>query len=411
MTLKTYSGNTMAEALAKVKSELGPDAVILNTRSLPRSKWLGVGGQAKVEITATRHMSDLPQTPKRGKVGVSAGRLDSANGWPTMTTSSRTSPSATISPALSDELLSQMRALRSAVGDLTRASRSDRTESLPGELFATYRKLVENSVSDDIAQRIVERGRSTLTAQQLADPAAVRTFLSKEIEGMLPTAGAINLQRDGGPTIIALVGATGVGKTTTIAKLAANFCLRGKRRVGLITIDTYRIAAVEQLKTYADIIAVPLEVVVSPEALREAVTRLHGCDVILIDTAGRSQRDAAKIEELLRFFQVVRPHEVHLVLSATCGESVLLQTVRQFRPVGVDRVIFTKLDEAIGFGVMLACLEKAKAKLSYVTTGQDVPDDIRVGDRRALARLIVSERAAESLLETPCVEASCVGAA
>ncbi len=406
MTLQIFSGNTMAEALAKVKTELGSEAVILNTRSLPRSKWLGVGGQGKVEITATRHMSDLPQTEKRRRLQVSAGRFDSANGRPAMNTSSNTPPSATINPALSEELLSQMRALRSAVSDLTSVSRADRTESLPGELFGTYRQLVENSVSDDIAQHIVERGRSALSAQELADPAVVRSFLSKEIEGMLPTAGAINLQLSGGPTIIALVGATGVGKTTTIAKLAANFCLRGKRRVGLITIDTYRIAAVEQLRTYADIIAVPLEVVMSPEALRQAVMRLSGCDVILIDTAGRSQRDAAKIDELLGFFQVVRPHEVHLVLSATCGESVLLQTVRQFQPVGVDRVIFTKLDEAIGFGVMLACLQKAEAKLSYVTTGQDVPDDIRVGDRRALARLIVSERSAESSLE-----ASCAGAA
>jgi flagellar biosynthesis protein FlhF len=159
--------------------------------------------------------------------------------------------------------------------------------------------------------------------------------------------------------------------------------------VGLITIDTYRIAAVEQLKTYARIIDVPLEVAVTPDELKDAVARLSDRDIILIDTAGRSQRDAIKVKELRSFFNAVRPDEVHLVLSSTGGERVLAETIERFQEIGVDRVIFTKLDEAIGFGVILTCLQKVDAKLSYVTTGQDVPDDIRIGEGKALAELIL----------------------
>jgi len=150
-----------------------------------------------------------------------------------------------------------------------------------------------------------------------------------------------------------------------------------------------RIAAVEQLKTYAQIIDVPLEIVTSPEQMREALGRMADREIIFIDTAGRSQRDPIKIKELKCFFEAVPPHEVHLVLSSTCGEAVLKETIGQFQEVGVNRVIFTKVDEAIGFGVVLACLEKANAKLSYITTGQDVPDDIEVGEGRLITDLIL----------------------
>jgi flagellar biosynthesis protein FlhF len=259
-------------------------------------------------------------------------------------------------------------------------------------LYETYLKLVQNEVADEIAQQLVGAVQAELGAAAGTDPEAVRRSLVAKMEAMLPVAGAIQPSAEGRPTVIALIGPTGVGKTTTIAKLAANLCLRENRKVGLITIDTYRIAAVEQLKTYAVIIDVPLEVVFSPSQLKEAVRRMGDRDVILIDTAGRSQRDGAKINELRAYFRSVQPDEVHLVLAGTCGANVLGETIQRFRQLGVNRVIFTKLDEAIGFGVILACIQKAEAKLSYVTTGQDVPDDIHVGEGKTLARWILGER-------------------
>jgi flagellar biosynthesis protein FlhF len=127
----------------------------------------------------------------------------------------------------------------------------------------------------------------------------------------------------------------------------------------------------------------------TPTELRDAVRRLSDRDLILIDTAGRGQRDAVKIRELKQFFTAVKPSEIHLVLSGAARQSVLNEAIERFREVGVDRVIFTKLDEAVGFGVILNCLNKAGAELSYVTTGQDVPDDILIAESRQLAGRIL----------------------
>ena len=134
--------------------------------------------------------------------------------------------------------------------------------------------------------------------------------------------------------VVALVGPTGVGKTTTIAKLAANYRLREKRRVGLITVDTYRVAAVEQLRTYADIIDLPMEVVATPREMREAVARMGHLDLVLMDTAGRSPRDEVKIQELKSMLSEAEPDEVHLVLSSTAGAKSLIGTAEKFADVG-----------------------------------------------------------------------------
>ena len=189
---------------------------------------------------------------------------------------------------------------------------------------------------------------------------------------------------DGRPRTVALVGPTGVGKTTTIAKLAATFKLKQKLNVGLITLDTYRIAAVEQLRTYANIIGLPLHVLLTPEELSLALQPLRAsgptrCDGVLIDTAGRSQRDDPRLAQLRTFIRAADPHEVHLVLSSTWSQAVLMDTVERFSSIRTDRIIFTKLDEAVSFGVMLNVASKVNKRLSYVTTGQEVPHQTRAG--------------------------------
>lgn len=378
----------MAEALDQVKRQFGRDAVILSTRSGTRGGVFGLGGRPFVEITAVRDVADLPPASPRG--GPSAA---GPTGMPLRGESRRRTvePGDSSMPKI-DPLLAELGSLKSVVGELVRESRRSRINGVPEFLVDTYQKLVENRVAEQLAQQLIDRLRGELSAEQLHKPEVVRSRLAAALEEMLPVGGAPVPRRTDRPRTIALIGPTGVGKTTTIAKLAANFGLRQNRRVGLITLDTYRIAAVEQLRTYAHIIDVPLEVAVSPEHLRSALQRMQDCDVILIDTAGRSQRDTIKLRELQSFFRVARPDEVHLVLSATSGESVLHDAIERFRPVGIDRVILTKLDEAIGFGVILSVLQKAEAQLSYVTTGQDVPDDIEVGERRRLAALILGEQ-------------------
>ncbi len=391
---KTFRGKSMADALAQVKRQFGRTAVILSTRTVSRRGVLGLGAKPFVEITAVREADDLPAPLRKNGVPIRTG----APSAETVRASSNGEASrvhrAVIAPH-AESLLSEVSSLKGLVGELVEETRRARVPTIPAELFEFHRRLVENNVAGELAEQMVASVRRQLTAAQLADPKAVRAELARCLTGMLPPTVPIHVRGPHRPYIVALIGPTGVGKTTTVAKLAANLCLQENRRVGLITLDTYRIAAVEQLKTYARIIDVPLEVALSPEQLLDAVHAMSDREVVFFDTAGRSQRDGLKNQDLQRFFAAVQPHETHLVLSAVADQRVLDEAIARFAGIGFDRVIFTKLDEAIGFGVILNSLQKIKAKLklSYVTTGQDVPDDIRVADHRLVADLILGASA------------------
>ena len=194
-----------------------------------------------------------------------------------------------------------------------------------------------------------------------------------------------------GVRIVALIGATGVGKTTTLAKIAARFVLEKNIRAALITADTYRISAVEQLKTYSDIIGLPLEIVYSPDELKVAIHKHRDKDLILIDTAGRSQHNEYQMKELQEFLAVNSHIECHLVMSATTKNRDAAEILDKFSACEPDRVIFTKTDETSSVGLILNLLAKRDIALSFLTNGQSVPDDIIPATPQKLAELLLRE--------------------
>jgi flagellar biosynthesis protein FlhF len=183
-----------------------------------------------------------------------------------------------------------------------------------------------------------------------------------------------------------------VGKTTTVAKLAANFRLRDRVRVGLVTVDTFRVAAVEQLRTYAQIIDLPMEVVSTPDEMRAAIARFASLDLVLIDTDGRSPREARHVEQLRRILEEAGPHQSHLVVSAAASSAALGEALQRFASLRPSSMMLTKLDEAPSMGHTAALLAGAGLPISYLTDGQSVPEDIRVAEPAWLAARLLAPR-------------------
>ena len=268
---------------------------------------------------------------------------------------------------------------------------------MPAPLFALYAKMLDNDVPVDVADRLVGSIRDRFDALELKDPLIVRQALLRAIETTIETRSESLLMHDrepvtGRPRVIALVGPTGVGKTTTVAKLAATYKLRHGKKVGLITSDTYRIAAVEQLRTYAGIIGLPILIANSPEELAAGIDKLwheNGCEIVVIDTAGRSQNNAKRLEELAEFTKAANPDETHLVLSTTVGDNVLRKTAQRFKALGPDRCILTKLDEAVTTGPIAGLSDRIGLPLSFITVGQEVPDDLEPARADRLARCVL----------------------
>jgi flagellar biosynthesis protein FlhF len=417
MSLQTFKASTMAEALQQVKITMGHDAVILHTRTYQLRQWLGLRRREMVEITAGRGVNfarrprqNPPANPapvrNNNVIGASQSGLIYGPGYGG-NTNVRDTPALAIRPPVeaARQLLEtpaagnavmlsvgrDMAQLKAMVEKLVVENRQAQCPKVPEELFEHYLQLIQNEVADELAQEIVRTLQRELRPEYLTQDKYVREKLTEQIEKLIPSSGPIIHKQSPGPHVLALIGPTGVGKTTTLAKLAANLKLKERHRVGLITLDTYRIAAVDQLKRYADIIGSPLRVVGNPEELCDAMAAMRDMDFVLIDTAGRSPNDIMKINELRELLATIEPDEVHLVLSSTSSPACIELAVQRFNDVRVDKVIFTKLDEAAHVGVVLNVLKKINKSLSYVTTGQAVPNDIEVGRGRMLAKMILGE--------------------
>ena len=458
MKLKTFRAPSMAEALTQVKKDLGKDAVILHTRAVKTGGLLGFRAKTIIEITAadepvpTRRpvrvaqasrlcSSDSAKPQAEKPPALSAAALSayrkSANTPvtpanliippPAQPPAPTPTPAPTVLPVRQRRIEQDPAPISAPSSYTPPRPRTERDDSasliqreladikllvnqvlhaapatsagvaaghMPDALFQHYLRLLESSVSRDIADQIIGAVRDELTPTELLDSSIIRTTVLRHIAGLIPVADALpaaprSADARRGPLVIALVGPTGVGKTTTIAKLAATYKLRRGNSVALITSDTYRIAAVDQLRTYAGIIGLPMKVVLTPTEMTSAVNALSNHDVILIDTAGRSQFNHDRIHELSEFLSAAHPSEVHLVLSTTASEDVLLKTAESFAAVRPNRVILTKLDEAVNFGVVVNVARRLDTQLSFITTGQEVPDHLEQGHPDRLARMVL----------------------
>jgi len=345
----------MAEAVRRVKEELGPDAVVLHARTADIRTWWG-GRRPRVELTA----------------GLAAGPVGASH--------------AGIERELAD--------LRSAVERLRRREDGAAGSPEPEGCRELRAALLEQGLPEALVDRLLQRAAEN---RGPSGRAGLREAVLNLLERMLPTSGPVRVSA-GRCVRVALVGPTGVGKTTTIAKLAARIALSERRSVGLLAADTYRIAAVDQLRRYAEILGAPVRVARTADEVAHAASSLSSHDIVFIDTAGRGHRDELRMNELRRFLEAARPDEVHLVLSLNSETSALFAAVDRFAPLGATRVLFTKLDEAVRVGSLLQGASRARLPVSYVTTGQEVPDDILLPDSRQLARLVLDGPLASGLL-------------
>ena len=276
-----------------------------------------------------------------------------------------------------EEEIAQMKALLAEV--LGRGLNKD--------VISLHEALKSQEVDEVILNEMAAQSNAGDTLVDVHTPAA-KTTLLKYLNEHLKFSDGVKLNRHG-VRIVALLGTTGVGKTTTLAKIAAKFVLEQRVNAALIPADTYRISAVEQLKTYSDILELPLEIVYNPAELASAIERHRDKDLILIDTAGRSQHNEYQLRELEEFLRVNPRIEKHLVISATTKFTDARHIMNKFAQVEPDRIIFTKIDETASLGMIINLLRDNRYSLSYITTGQSVPDDIERASSDVLANLLL----------------------
>lgn len=391
MIVKKYVGETMQKAFDAVKRDLGPDAVILHTKTKKRNGLLGLLGKEMVEITASKDVNIMQTTPAAKPESSSRAANHLVDLYKKFDTKETQSDNRRTETAPSDNLLHyELKEIKTLVNNLIQRAQYADMANLSDELMEFYIMLVQQQVSDEFAKEVVQRINNELRNEELNNKEIIKTVLKNALSKMLRDASPITLDKPGKK--VAFIGPTGVGKTTTIAKLAAHFALRQGKKVGLVTMDTYRIAAVEQLRTYADIMNVPIEVVLTSYEMKKAIEKLKDQDLILIDTAGRSQNNKMQIAELKSFIDVIQPDEVHLVLSTITAYETIMNTVERFNELRFDKLLFTKLDEAVNFGLILNVMRNVRKHVSYVTTGQNVPYDIEEADGTFVAELILGER-------------------
>ena len=391
MKIKKFTAPTEQAAIEMVKNELGLDALIINIKRIQPGGLFAIFKKPRVEVMAAH--DDKIGAAASGTTDVKANVV--AHVPPpdyvqsTDLVQKFESSKKDVQIAAQEEKIQMLQDMLLATSDMLEKAQSNlsvsrHVESPENRIYQNnllqifYNTLIENQVSEEFAREILDELDKKDLVEKL-DINFVVKIVYNSIVNIIGAPSALEPTRaKGNPQIFAFVGPTGVGKTTTIAKLTADLSLNRNMDVGLITADTYRIAAIEQLKTYGDILGIDVAVAYKPEELAEHIeAKKNHCDIILIDTAGRSHKDDSNMKELSEFINCTDAIEKFLVLSLTTKYDDMLDIVDKYSKICKFRIIFTKLDETNKMGNIANISHKTGQKLSYITFGQNVPDDIK----------------------------------
>jgi flagellar biosynthesis protein FlhF len=434
MELKKFEAPTLAEALKVVKQELGPEAIIISTKNI-RSAF-GLMNRSSVEVTAAvssealekkrfvetklsapqRHaLQQQPSqkvmqtydvlTGKRLNKGLQQQQQSNAFNAAAALLERGSSPATKSSVTNHKTSITQKRyidieddespaeQLGAYLGDrnqITQSVQQKATES-KGLLPKLLAMLIESGITEEQVKSVGDELRSLMLREQVKDEMVLRMHLARLLMGRLRVAKPLSerLLNPANPRLITFVGPTGVGKTTTLAKIAAELVLQSQRKVTLATTDTFKIAAVEQLQTYANILRLHLEVCPNLESLQRLSENLAADEVVLIDTAGYGPRDKKKLEELRQTLEGNKM-EIHLCMAANTSNRDAKEIVQRFDIFRPNYTVITKIDETLGFGNIYNIGLQAQMPLSYLTMGQRVPEDIEVASKERVADLIVN---------------------
>jgi flagellar biosynthesis protein FlhF len=401
MIIKKFQGKTENEATAAAKKELGDSIVIMNVKNIKKKKLFGIFGEKLVEVTVAKEEENqkVPAVfPERKEI---SSPIVPDSVWERAELQKEVAATEDTGKAIVEKLdglqvlLKQQ--LRQSEEEETRLKELDepvREEKLSPEMLTfmklLYNTMLDNEVRDKYADQMLDEVEKNITPNMQIDFA-----LSTIYQKMILKFGKAELIKEGEkkPKLLFFIGPTGVGKTTTIAKISSRLCVREKKKIALLTADTYRIAAAEQLRTYANILEVPFRIVYSPEEVAGAAEEFKNYDYILVDTSGHSYQNEAQkndIKDLIHAMDDSVDKEVFLVLSATTKYRDLVHIADAYKAITEYKLIFTKLDETSALGNLYNLHLYTGAPMSYVTCGQNVPDDIAPFSPQATVKQILS---------------------